>query len=517
MPATTGWHGGCPCGSMNTLIGERLGQYQIAGVLGRGGMATVYRAHQERLGRDVALKVLRASPDPQAAARFEREARAVASLSHPNILPVYDYGEEGELLYIVMQLIEGGRTLATRVAEGPMAPAEAVELLCRVLDALGYAHGRGVIHRDIKPANILLPQPDWPLLGDFGIAQSLAELTQLTVPGEILGTPSYMAPERATGQPSDARADLYAVGALLYELLTGRAPFEGDSAMAVLIQHVQDAPLPPSQLVSGIPPALERVALKALEKDPGRRYQSAAELAAALRVATIPAPSPVPAQPLPSAETRLLEPDMPVALPRSARPAAAVAAPIPVPVVQPGPPRAGRRSPWLLLGLGVGGLALLFLLVRAVLPTPAAAGLPLRLDDGAWAGGFGGEAGSFTYGGRSAVVAYGQGTPASELSASFELAAPPAGAVALTLEGMDSEGPAKTAISIVVNGQTIYSGPNPLPDDDYNLDTGTWARHSFPLDPAVLRAGANSVTITNRSPGGFGAPPFIIIDYALIE
>jgi hypothetical protein len=499
----------------DTLIGERLGQYRITGILGRGGMATVYRATQERLGRDVALKVLRAAPDdPQATARFEREARSVARLSHPNILPVYDYGEEHGARYIAAQLIEGGRSLASRRAEGPVTPAEAVALAAPVLDALDYAHRQGVIHRDIKPANILLPRPDWPLLGDFGIAQSLAEQTQLTGAGEIIGTPAYMAPERASGLPADGRADLYAMGVVLYELLTGAPPFAGEP-MAVLIQHIRDEPAPPSALSPGVPPALERAILRAMAKDPADRFQSAAEMAAALRAAVAPpAPAPVetraqprPAGPLPAPAPAAVAPPAPATRPVASR---ADAPPIGRP--------AARRRPLRALALVAGLIALLT--AGALLWSGGGGGadLPITLGEEAWSGGYRGPFnGGPTYGGRTAVVAYGQGSDQSAISATFELAAAPRGEVELTVEGMDSEGAQKTEIVIAVNGQTIYNGPNPLPDDDRNFDTGTWASHRFPFDPRLLRAGTNTVTISNRSPGRFSSPPFIIIDSATIE
>jgi hypothetical protein len=509
---------------MDTLIGDSLGQYRITGVLGRGGMATVYRATQERLGRDVAVKVLRDTLDPQAEQRFDREARAVASLSHPNILPVYDYGEDEGRRYIVTQYIEGGRSLERRVAEGPVPPAEAAALTIRVLEALAYAHGRGVIHRDIKPANILLPRPDWPLLGDFGIAQSAAEQTQLTSAGEIIGTPNYMAPERATGQPSDARADLYAVGVVLYELLTGRPPFAGDGPLAVLLKHVQDPPPPPHSLNPAVPAPLEQVVLRALEKEPARRFQSAAEMADALRAAATPealarsfpgpaelGPWPDSRPPSPRREPPPYPPPGPVPTPRPTPAPRQPAAPAPA----PRPAAQSRRLPRLGLLL-LGGLVALLVAGWLLWGRGGAAG-PLTIEDGAWSGGYNGPFnGGPTYGGRTPVVAYGQGSDRSEITASFSLAARPRGNPAVVLHGMDSEGPAKTEIVISVNGITIYNGENPLPDDDFVLETGTWDSASFPFDRGILREGENSITIINRSPGRFGGPPFIIIDYATI-
>lgn len=507
---------------MDTLIGERLGQYRITAVLGRGGMATVYRAVQERLGRDVAVKVLRATPDdPQAAARFEREARAVAGLSHPNILPVYDYGEDAGARYIVAQYIEGGRSLASRLAEGFVPPAEAAELLARVLDGLDYAHSRGVIHRDIKPANILLPRPDWPLLGDFGIAQSLSEQTQLTAAGEIIGTPSYMAPERASGGPTDARADIYAAGVALYELLTGRVPFEGDAPLAVLLRHIQEPPRPPRELNPATPPALERVALTALAKNPDERFQSAGAMAAALRAAVAPGTTgPRPAVPAPvaprAADAAEPRPAVPAPLPSRAADTAEPADPWPDNRPPSSRPARANRRPFRTLLL-VGGLVALLTAGALFRGRGDGAGLPVTLDDDAWSGGYGGEGTDWTYGGRTPVVAYGQGSDLSTISARFSLGAAPGGPTALTLIGMDSEGPARTEIVIAVNGITIFNGANPLPDDDYRFETGTWAEHRFPFDPTILRAGENSVSITNSSPGEFSQPPFIIVDYATVE
>lgn len=269
---------------MKDLTNSQLGQYQLLEAVGRGGMATVYKAHQPALNRFVAVKVLHAHHDPQFAARFRREAQTIAQLQHPNILPIYDYGEEGDLLYFVVQYIEGGATLADLLGQ-PSEPAVALPLIGQVLGALEYAHRFGIVHRDIKPGNILLPKADWPMLADFGIAKLLHENDQLTMTGFIIGTAAYMSPEQASGQPLDGRTDLYALGIVLYEMLTGRLPFQADTPMAMLSKHVYEPPPPPRSLNPALSPALEAVVLRAIAKEANDRYQTAAEMAAALESA----------------------------------------------------------------------------------------------------------------------------------------------------------------------------------------------------------------------------------------
>src|SRR5829696_6447387 len=216
---------------MTDYDNTQLGQYQLIEAIGHGGMATVYKAYQESLDRYVAVKVLLSNRDPQFAARFKREARAIAALQHHNILPVYDYGEQDGMLFLVLQYIEDGTTLGDLLGK-PMAVSTALRLTSHVLDALDYAHKRGVIHRDIKPANVLMPSPTWPMLADFGIAKLMNDNQQrLTLANQIIGTAAYMAPEQATGRPIDARTDLYAAGVVLYELVTGRVPFDGETPM----------------------------------------------------------------------------------------------------------------------------------------------------------------------------------------------------------------------------------------------------------------------------------------------
>jgi serine/threonine-protein kinase len=270
---------------MIDLSNTQLGQYQLTGVIRRGGMSTVYKAQQPSLDRYVAVKVMTHDRDPQFAARFKREARAIAQLQHHNILPVYDYGEQDGLLYLVLQYIENGVTLGDMLGT-PMESAAALRLMARVLDALEYAHQRGIVHRDIKPANVLMPSPTWPMLADFGIAKLMNDNQQrLTVPGLIVGTAAYMAPEQATGQAIDARTDIYASGVMLYEMLTGHVPFDAETPMAVLTKHVYEPPPPPRSLAPDLPVAVEAVVLRAVAKDPAARFQSAAEIATGVRAA----------------------------------------------------------------------------------------------------------------------------------------------------------------------------------------------------------------------------------------
>ena len=201
---------------MSNLTNTQLGQYHLIEAIGHGSMATVYKAYQESLDRHVAIKVLLSNRDPQFAARFKREARAIAALQHHNILPIYDYGEQNGLLYFVMQYVDSGVTLHDLLGK-PMPPVQALRVAGHVLAALEYAHRRGVIHRDIKPANILMPEPNWALLADFGIAKLVNDSQHLTLTGFIIGTAMYMAPEQAAGRPADARTDLYALGVVLFQ------------------------------------------------------------------------------------------------------------------------------------------------------------------------------------------------------------------------------------------------------------------------------------------------------------
>jgi serine/threonine protein kinase/formylglycine-generating enzyme required for sulfatase activity len=264
---------------MDGMINRSFGQYTIIEPIRQGGMSTIYKAYQESLDRYVAIKVLAYNSDPQFVARFKREARAIAQLQHPNILPIYDSNEQDGMLYLVMQYIENGTTLGDLLDE-PIESGRALRLIGKVLDALSYAHERGIVHRDIKPANVLLPSPDWPMLADFGIVKLRDDDQNLTNPGLVIGTAAYMAPEQASGKAVDARTDLYATGVVLYEMVTGELPFEADAPMAMLAKHAYEPPRPPRSILPSLPPEVETILLRVLEKDPAARYQSAADMAA---------------------------------------------------------------------------------------------------------------------------------------------------------------------------------------------------------------------------------------------
>ncbi len=266
--------------------GEYIGQrYRVIGVVGRGGMASVYLAEDTTLSRQVAIKVLhsRFAQDEKFVERFRREAKAAAGLNHPNIVSVYDWGRLGDQNYIVMEYVQG-ETLRERIRRhGRLDGEHAVAIALELLAAIAAAHARGVVHRDVKSQNILIDGEGRVKVTDFGIAQ--AGDPSMTEAGSILGTAQYLAPEQARGEPVDERSDLYSVGVVLYEMLTGSVPFRGDSAVTVALKHVNEAPPEPATLVPGLPYALNQVVLKALAKDPDLRYASAAEFIADLRAA----------------------------------------------------------------------------------------------------------------------------------------------------------------------------------------------------------------------------------------
>jgi eukaryotic-like serine/threonine-protein kinase len=292
------------------------GKYRIDGEIGRGGMGAVYRATHVMLNKTVAVKTIK--PDlvdsTETVQRFQREARAATSLEHPNIVAVYDLGQaEDGALYIAMEFVNGLNLKDAIRGSGPMPPERIAPLLTQVASALARAHRNHIVHRDLKPQNLMIAidangQEQVKLL-DFGIAKSLEEgtTTQLTAAGFSLGTPHYMAPEQALGEEVDGRADIYALGVILYEMLVGDVPFNAASAPAVLIMHLNDAPQPPSRRRPdlAIPPALEAIALRCLEKDPAQRFQTAEEFSAALERA-VPAGPPVALGPAPDAATALV-------------------------------------------------------------------------------------------------------------------------------------------------------------------------------------------------------------------
>ena len=305
---------------MTLQIGTRLGHYRILSLLGRGGMADVYRAEDERLGREVALKAVppEFARDPERIERFQREVRAAAGLDHPGIVTVYEFGQgEGQHFY-TMSLMRGG-DLKDRIRAHPegMSPDEARRVVAAVAQALDYAHRRGFVHRDVKPENILFDEEGRPQLTDFGIARAMESGTRMTATGMSIGSPHYMSPEQAQGLQVDGRSDLYSLGVVLYEMLTGRLPFEAGNTLAVAYAHVNN-PVPELPVALGEwQPVLDRL----LAKSPGDRYGSAGELAQVLGAEELPRATgtrvaPVrrevePARPSARSGTRLVQPPKP--------------------------------------------------------------------------------------------------------------------------------------------------------------------------------------------------------------
>lgn len=273
------------------------GRYQIGDLLGRGGMADVHVGLDARLNRKVAVKLLKPSlaNDPAFRTRFRQEAQAAARMAHPTIVRVFDAGEETvrepsgvetQVPFIVMEHVDG-ELLKELVARGPLDPAEAVRIVDGILTALEYSHRAGVVHRDIKPGNVMITSTGQVKVMDFGIARAISDSSAtIAQTSAILGTAQYFSPEQARGEGVDARTDLYSTGVVLYELLTGKAPFRGDTAVAVAYQHISEMPVPPSAINPAVSPALNAVVMHALAKDRGDRFQTAAEFQADLDVAS---------------------------------------------------------------------------------------------------------------------------------------------------------------------------------------------------------------------------------------
>jgi serine/threonine protein kinase/thioredoxin-like negative regulator of GroEL len=312
--------------------GENVGAYRIVEKLGQGGMATVFKAYHPALDRYVAIKVMHPvfMEDPNFLARFQREARIVAKLDHPHIVPIYDFAEHNGHPYLVMRFVEG-ETLKARLQRGSPEPQEVMRIAQAVGGALTYAHGQGVLHRDIKPSNVLLTPDGGVYLTDFGLAR-MAEAGESTLSRDMMvGTPQYISPEQAKGLTNlDARTDIYSFGVVLYEMLVGRAPFTADTPYAIVHDHIF-TPLPlPRELNPNLPEPLERVLLRALAKEPDDRFQSVDGLIGALEITLKPTPPPPP-------ETIVAPPPEVVVTPPPAPPASEVAE----------KPKAKRRWPWI--------------------------------------------------------------------------------------------------------------------------------------------------------------------------
>ncbi|HTX10600.1 MAG TPA: protein kinase [Solirubrobacteraceae bacterium] len=317
--------------------GRRIlaGRYRLEEVIGRGGMSTVYRGTDLSLDRIVAVKVAMdplLERDPVYASRFKREARAAAGISNSGVVTVFDAGADGPTRYIVMEYVEGQDLAAILREERPLEPTRAADIAEQVAGTLAAAHAAGIVHRDIKPGNIMVTPEGRAKVLDFGIART-SDGVSLTQTASVLGTAPYMSPEQAMGQPADARSDIYSLGCVLYEMLTGKPPFMGDLPAAVLHQHVRVAPKPPSALNPDVPPALDALVLEMLAKSPADRPQTAAEVRdrlATLESAT-EATKPLPAAPVPPAPT-VAQPLLP--------------APEPVPPTAPVSPRKRGSGPW---------------------------------------------------------------------------------------------------------------------------------------------------------------------------
>ncbi|MGH8937655.1 MAG: protein kinase domain-containing protein [Acidimicrobiia bacterium] len=329
-------------------------RFEIGDEIASGGMATVWRGRDRSLDRAVAIKRLHPNiaAEPQAADRFKREALAAASLSHPGVVTVFDAGEDQEGPFIVMEFVEG-ETLADLLRrEGRLSPERAVEIAARVAEALDHAHRRGLVHRDVKPGNILLDPAGNVKVADFGIAKSLQDTDRFTKSGTVLGTVAYLAPEQAAGDGATAASDIYGLGVVLYELLTGRVPFEAETPVAVALAHQTQAPARPGRFAP-VPSTLEEIIMRALAKDPGRRFGTAEEMAGALRGWQAGrAPAPVP--PATGAEAARTAP-MEAAPSRTRRQTAVVAA----------PPSRAAPLPWGVLAL-LGALLLVGLLIYLI-------------------------------------------------------------------------------------------------------------------------------------------------------
>jgi beta-lactam-binding protein with PASTA domain/predicted Ser/Thr protein kinase len=375
-------------------------RYKITAHLGSGGMAEVYCATDLQLGRNVALKILhgRFAEDEQFVERFKREASSAAGLAHQHVVAVYDRGEWDGTSYIAMEYV-AGRTLKQIVVEsGPLDPQRAVDLTVQILRAARFAHRRGIIHRDFKPQNVIVDDDDRAKVTDFGIARAGA--SDMTQTGSILGTAQYLSPEQAQGHAVGARSDLYSIGIVLYELLTGKVPFEADSAVTIALKQVSEAPVPPSQINPRVTPELESVVLRALAKEPEDRFADADEFIAALDAAASRIPSarqiaaaeaaaaalpaaaagggggamaPPPSTPRPQAPPPPPPPPADAGPPTGVRPVAVVSEQRREPVaVPPGArPGARKRWPWLVLG-GLVLLGLVVLLVSLLTPKKVA-------------------------------------------------------------------------------------------------------------------------------------------------
>jgi len=349
-------------GAGNTLVD---GRYRVVRRIGSGGMADVYCAEDIHLGRQVAIKVLhrRFAQDQEFVERFRREAKSAAGLNHPNVVGVFDRGEHEGTYYIAMEFLEG-QTLKDIVAtEAPLQQERVIDLGLQILQAAGFAHSHGVIHRDFKPHNVIVDQHGHAKVTDFGIARAGA--SEMTETGSIMGTAQYLSPEQAQGHAVTATSDIYSIGVMLYEMLAGRLPFEGDSAVAVALKHLSEPPAPISQWRPDVHPALEAVVMAALAKDPAQRWQSAEDLAAGLEAAR----TQIAAGPNGGQDTAAFA-AIPMPVPDETGPTEFASAAVVAPVAGPEEKRERRWLWWAIGALAVALLGvLLYLILSGLLAT----------------------------------------------------------------------------------------------------------------------------------------------------
>jgi serine/threonine protein kinase len=350
---------------MSFTAGENVGPYRIIKQLGQGGMASVFKAYHPALDRFVAIKVLHPAfkEDPNFLSRFQREARVVARLEHPHIVPIYDFAEHEGQPYLVMKYIEGV-TLKARLAEKPLSKNEAIEIIDAIGSALSYAHEQGVLHRDIKPSNILLSPDGGIYLADFGLAR-IAEAGASTLSKDVmLGTPQYISPEQAKGLGNlDEGTDVYSLGVVLYEIVVGRVPFSADTPFSIIHDHIYTELPPPSQVNPHVPPRVEAVLMKALEKERAGRYADVASLVAAFRTAVLGLEG-AQAEPISTTKKLDMAPTQ-VAEPANPIPQANAGDAVVSGGVENKLKSARKRWPWVVAGIGITLVCLLAFLIRA--------------------------------------------------------------------------------------------------------------------------------------------------------
>lgn len=490
----------------NAVIG---GRYELLEQVGAGSMARVYRGRDQVLDRIVAVKLLREeySSDPDFVRRFSREAHSVASLSSINLVNIYDYGEDNGTYYIVMQFIDGPNLKQILARQGLMSAEQTVNIATQVLQALKVAHANGIIHRDVKPQNVLIePQDNLVKLTDFGVARALNGSGQ-TSAGLAIGTAYYMAPEQVRGGQVSPATDLYAVGIMLYEMLSGRLPFQGNNLTAVMYQQLNNPPPPFSSLGLQVPPPLEAVVQRALEKDPEYRYQSASEMQAALREAL-------------KVSNNLQQPLM-----------------VRSNTVAGGSVVSSRKNSgrlWLFL------LPLILLLVAGLIwfglahlpkssnpnsptasatattsktPVGPAVNQTIKASDlnGAYARTDG------TLYGRPEVALYGAGSGYDQATANFSLSGAPSQNITLNLTGLDDELATHCHLQILINNQIVFDGSDSFPnvaggDNGVGGSDRYWGQMSANVPVTALKVGSNSVTLRNLTPwtGQLGVPYLLI-------